>query len=167
MAVYDLIKNRRSIRSFLDKDVSRRQIRKILDAGHWAPSGLNNQPWRFVVVKDKTLKTQISNFTKYSYIIKKANCVILIFLDKNSSYNPIKDAQAIGACIQNMLLCAWDLGIASCWLGEIFNKKIKVNNSLNIKSQYDLMAAIALGYSDKKSKSKRVSLDKLILKELL
>ncbi len=79
----------------------------------------------------------------------------------------IKDTQAIGACIENMLLCALDLGISSCWMGEILNQKAKVNRLLNIKSRYDLMAAVALGYSKKKSKSRRISLDKLVLKRAL
>ncbi|MDD5292623.1 MAG: nitroreductase family protein, partial [Candidatus Omnitrophica bacterium] len=107
------------------------------------------------------------SLTEYSSIIKKANVVILVFLDKRNSYNLVKDAQAVGACIQNMLLCAAELGISSCWMGEILNQKAKVNKLLNIKSRYELMAAVALGYSDKKSKSRRIGLDKLILKEYL
>lgn len=155
------------MRSFLDKDIPRLQIRRILDAGRWAPSGLNNQPWRFLVIKDKTLKTQISNLTECSYIIKRANCAVLVFLDKNSSYDKIKDIQAVGACIQNMLLSASESGICSCWIGQVLNQKSKVNKLLNINSRYELMAAIALGYSNKKSKSKRICLDKLILGEFL
>ncbi len=167
MPVYQFIKTRRSIRSFINRPIENAKIKIILDAARWAPSGLNNQPWRFVIVKDKTTKERISDFTKYSYIMKKSSCLILVFLDKKNSYHIVKDAQAIGACIQNMLLCALELGISSCWLGEILNKKNKVNAELNINSQYDLMAAIALGYSKEKSKSKRIALRKLILKEIL
>ena len=167
MSVYSLIKRRRSIRSFLNKPIENSKINKILEAGQWAPSGLNNQPWRFVTVKDKIIKDKISHCTEYSYIINRANYLILVFLDKENSYNLIKDTQAIGACIENMLLCALDLGISSCWMGEILNQKAKVNRLLNIKSRYDLMAAVALGYSKKKSKSRRISLDKLVLKRAL
>jgi len=167
MSVYSLIKKRRSVRSFLNKPIENSKINKILEAGQWAPSGLNNQPWRFVSIKDKIIKDKISHYTEYSYIINRANCLILVFLDKENSYNLIKDAQAIGACIENMLLCALDLGISSCWMGEILNQKTKVNRLLNIKSRYDLMAAVALGYSKKKPKSRRISLDKLVLKRAL
>lgn len=151
----------------MDRQVETPKIKKILEAGRWAPSGLNNQPWRFVVIKNKTVKHKISSFSEYSYIIRSANCLILVFLDKKNSYNLTKDAQAIGACIENMLLAALDLGISSCWIGEILNQKVKVNKLLNIESRYDLMAAVLLGYSDRKSKSSRYSLDKLILKEIL
>lgn len=167
MSICKLIKKRRSVRSFLDRQVETPKIKKILEAGRWAPSGLNNQPWRFVIIKNESIKEEISRLSEYSHIITNANCLILVFLDKKNSYNLIKDAQAIGACIENMLLAALDLGISSCWLGEILNQKTKVNKSLNIKSRYDLMAAVALGYADRKSKSNRVSLDKLILKEIL
>ncbi|MDD5005011.1 MAG: nitroreductase family protein [Candidatus Omnitrophica bacterium] len=167
MSISRIIKRRRSTRSFLNKPVGINKIRLILDSGRWAPSGLNNQPWRFVVIKNKNIKEKISQFTKYSRVIKQADCLILVFLDKKNSYNLLKDTQAIGACIENMLLCALDLGISSCWLGEILNRKAKVNKSLKISLRYDLMAAVVLGYSPKKTKSNRLALDKLILKELL
>jgi nitroreductase len=78
----------------------------------------------------------------------------------------MKDAQAVGACIENMLLCALELGIASCWMGEILNQKQKVNKFLGLKPRYDLMAAIVLGYAKRKPKSRRITLDRLILKEI-
>ena len=125
MSVYNLIKKRRSIRSFLKKEIPASHIKKILESASWAPSGLNNQPWRFVILRNKSIKYKLSKLTKYSYIINRANCVILVFLDINNSYNRTKDIQAIGACIQNMLLCSCELGIATCWLGEILNKRKK------------------------------------------
>jgi len=167
MSVYNLIKKRRSIRSFLKKEIPTSTIRKILDSARWAPSGLNNQPWRFVIIKNRLLKHRLASLTKYSHVIDKASCVICVFLDKKNSYNETKDIQAIGACIQNILLCSCEMKIYSCWLGEILNKKTKVNKLIELSSRYDLMAAIALGYSKKKAKSRRISLQSLILKELL
>lgn len=167
MPVFSLIRKRRSVRSFLKKEIPNPFIKKILEAARWAPSGLNNQPWRFVIVKNPNLKSKISSFTKYSHTIKKANCAIFVFLDKKNSYSQIKDALAIGASIQNLLLAASELDISTCWLGEILNKKKEVNKSLNISRRYDLMALVALGYSRKKSKSSRIPLKKLILKEFL
>ncbi len=150
----------------MDKPVEQSKIRKILDAGRWAPSGLNNQPWRFVIVRNKAQKERLSSLTKYSYIIKRSDCLILVFLDKEESYHLLKDVLAIGACIENMLLCALELKVASCWLGEILNRKKEVNNSIGLNSRYNLMAAIAIGYSVNKLQSRRVSLKKLILREI-
>ena len=53
--ILDVILKRRSIREFESKPVPNEMITSILDAGRWAPSGLNNQPWRFVVVKDEQI----------------------------------------------------------------------------------------------------------------
>jgi len=50
MGILRLIKGRRSVRKFKKKTVSKQIVEKILEAGRWAPSGLNNQPWRFMVL---------------------------------------------------------------------------------------------------------------------
>ena len=72
---------------------------------------------------------------------------------------------AIGACIQNMLLMAEELGLGACWLGEILNRKEEVNKFLNISERYELMAVIALGYSDEHPSSKRKPLGELIIEK--
>ena len=54
-----LVKNRRSIRRFKPDPVPDEYIEKIIEAGRWAPSGYNSQPWEFLVVKDKGLKDRI------------------------------------------------------------------------------------------------------------
>jgi len=166
MEVYSAIKNRRSIRFFIKKRVSEEKIVSICEAARWAPSGLNNQPWRFVIVHDKNIKEKISPFTQYHSIIKRADFLILVFLDKKESYNRIKDIQAVGACIQNMLLCAFELGVGSCWMGEILNKKEKVCSFFNLKPRYELMACVAFGYPKRKTKSSRLSVKKLTLNKI-
>ena len=47
-----LLKERRSIRTYLDKDISDKEIEMVLKAGRWAPSASNKQPWEFVVIKN-------------------------------------------------------------------------------------------------------------------
>ena len=80
-------------------------------------------------------------------------------------YDRDKDIMAIGACIQNMLLQAYCLGIGSCWLGEILNKKNEVREALRVKSDYELMAVISFGYAKKQSgKGSRKKIQGFILK---
>ena len=107
--VIDTILNRRSVREFTDKPVSKEDINTILNAGHWAPSGLNNQPWRFIVIRDRETIHKLSECTHYSGIVAGAPLLIAVFLDTENSYNRTKDVQAIGAAIQNMLLASCDL----------------------------------------------------------
>ena len=58
-ALYDLVHQRRSIRSYSDKSVSDQDIEKILDVARRAPSAANSQPWEFVVVKDEATREEI------------------------------------------------------------------------------------------------------------
>ena len=164
--VIKVIAQRRSIRRFSSRTIETQKIMTILEAGRWAPSGLNNQPWRFIVVTNAVMKNSIAAFTEYSNTVKNAACVILVFLDKKQVYNRTKDVQAIGACIQNMLLQATASGIATCWLGEILNQKNRVNVLVKLKSRYELMAGIACGYPQQAGRSRRIPLKKLLLKTL-
>jgi len=156
MNVHDAIINRRSIRVYKDDHPTRDNIEKIINAAIWAPSGLNNQPWRFKIIKDKKIKSSLANYTKYADIIKSAPLAICVFLDNTASYDRDKDLMAIGACIQNMLLEAHSLGLATCWLGEILNRKEEVRDFLGLKEKYELMAVITIGYAIKEAiKGKR------------
>ncbi|MBU1524091.1 MAG: nitroreductase family protein [Candidatus Omnitrophica bacterium] len=103
MDILQLIKTRRSVRRFKKEKIPAEAVKKILEAARWAPSGLNNQPWRFMVLEGGE-KDTLADYTIYSYAIKGADKVILTFLDKKASYSCEKDLMAIGACIQNMLL---------------------------------------------------------------
>lgn len=159
-----LIKSRKSIRNFQRKAIPKSIIREILEAGRWAPSGLNNQPWRFMVL-EKEKKDALAKFTNYGHIIKSSNKAILVFIDKNASYNYEKDLMAIGACIQNMLLYLHSQGLGACWLGEILNQRKEIKRLLKIPTPLELEAVIALGYPLKSYKpTPRKSLKKLIIK---
>jgi nitroreductase len=142
------IKDRRSIRAFTPQKVDNKTIDAILDAGRWAPSGLNNQPWRFAVVTDKGIKDELSTLTKYDTIIKSAYAVIAVFLDTAAGYDRTKDLQAIGACIENMLLAITDLGLGGVWLGEILKSAAEVKKLVDAPDEFEFMAAIALGYPE-------------------
>ncbi|MCK9572781.1 MAG: nitroreductase [Candidatus Omnitrophica bacterium] len=162
--ILQLIKSRRSIRKFKKTSISSKTIEKILEAASWAPSGLNNQPWRFLVL-DEDEKDSLAHFTHYSYIIKGANKIILVFLDKKLSYSREKDLMAIGACIQNMLLFIHSRNLGACWLGEILNKRKEIKKLLKLPKNLELKAVLAMGYSaEPAKKGKRKNLKNLILK---
>jgi nitroreductase len=157
--------NRRSVRKFKDTPVSHEDLDMILESGRWAPSGLNNQPWRFAIIRDKETRKKLAAHTSYGKIISDATCCIAVFYDIPAGYNRDKDILAIGACIQNMLLAAYSLGIGSVWLGEILNKKSGVNGVLGIDADNELMAVIAMGYPDEKPKCSRKAMKDLIIRE--
>ena len=165
--VQQAIHNRRSRREFSAKSVDPALIAEILTAGIWAPSGLNNQPWRFVVVSDPSTIKQLSETTHYSQIVAGAPALIAVYLDTDAMYDTVKDHQAIGACVQNMLLMIEECGLGGVWLGQILNNKVDVNRIVGVDDRYELMAVIALGYPIKTDQqSNRKPLADFILKTI-
>lgn len=163
--VLEAIYSRRSIREFTDEKISPEDLNEIIKAGIWAPSGLNNQPWRFVVVQDEERRKQLSSTTHYSHIVLSAPALIAVYLDTSAMYDDVKDHQAAGACIQNMLLAIEALGLGAVWLGQILKKKQQVNTILEVKDNFDLMAVLAIGHpAHRKQKSTRKELNSFILK---
>jgi nitroreductase len=166
-AVLDAIFQRRSIREFTESSVDQDLLREIIRAGSWAPSGLNNQPWRFVSITDPAIISELAEQTRYAHVVKAAPALIALFLDRREMYNEVKDLQASGACLQNMLLAAEALGLGAVWLGEILNRKDEVKRIIELDHNYELMAVVALGYpAHRRQKSKRKTLNEVIIKEI-
>lgn len=164
MEMFDIIKSRRSIRKFTAEPVPDDAIEKIVQAGMWAPSGLNNQPWKFAVIKDTVLKTELAALTHYSKIILGANAIIAVFLDHSLMYDRTKDCQAIGACVQNMLLTIHSMGLGAVWLGEILKNKDRFLDLTGAGSELELMAVVALGHpAEKAEKGSRKDIQQTII----
>jgi nitroreductase len=161
------IYTRRSTREFVEQPVERDQLLEIIRAGTWAPSGLNNQPWRFVIVQKADVKKELGKQTKYGYVIERAPVCIAVFVDRKVMYNDVKDHQAMGACIQNMLLAAHSLGLGAVWLGEILKNAEGVRTLLGLPKDMELMAVVALGHPKvQKHTSSRIAVSEVLLKEL-
>jgi nitroreductase len=166
LEILDIILKRKTIREFDSEPVPKEMLASILEAGRWAPSGLNNQPWRFVILDDEQILFKLAYMTKYSSILLQAPTAIVVFLDKEASYSREKDILAIGACIQNMLLQGQKIGLGACWLGEILNKAKDVELLLNVPESFELLAVLALGYP-KERDNREVNRERKDLKELV
>ena len=164
MDILDIIETRRSIRKFRTAPISDDLIEKILEAGRWAPSGQNNQPWRFAVVRNRERLKEISQLTRYRKIVLGAQVLIPVFIDTATIYHREKDIQGIGACLQNMLLEIHTLGIGAVWLGEIIKSNEQIKQILGLPEKLELMAVIAMGYPDETPHAtKRKELKELIV----
>jgi nitroreductase len=161
-AIYE----RRSIRHFSESTIGRETILELLRASSWAPSGLNNQPWRYALIRDPEVKEQIAGLTRYSAVMRGAAVLIPVFMDRESSYDYVKDCQAIGACIQNLLLAAHALGLGAVWIGEILKNKERVVEILELPKRLELMAVVAIGEpAHRNQQSHRRPVEELILLE--
>lgn len=147
MDTIDCIKERRSIRKYTSQKIYKETKELLLHAAICAPSGKNGQPWRFKCIDDEQLIKDISRLSIYRSWMQTAPLLIAVFLDRESSYNYVKDVQSCGAAIQNMLLAAKAVEIGSCWIGEILPKQEKVKAILNISDdKYELMGIVVFGY---------------------
>ena len=151
--VLEAIFSRRSVREFEEAGIEPALVRKVLEAGIWAPSGLNNQPWRFAVVTDPEMIARFEPLTRYSRVVRSSRVLIPVFVDRDAMYHEVKDHQAMGACIENMLLAAHSLGLGAVWLGEILKSETEIRKLLGIEDKLELMAVLAMGWPVKKQRS--------------
>ena len=146
----EFIKQRKSTRSFIYQKINKEIILNILECARWAPSGNNSQPWRVCAVIHPTVKRMLSELSKHGGIIEDAYVNLVIFLDLERGYNRVKDIQAIGAFMENILLgihAQEDLG--GVWIGEILGRKEEVNEIFKFsKEKLELMGIIAIGIVD-------------------
>jgi len=167
MELLEGIYSRRSVRHFTAEPVAPELLREIIKAGTWAPSGLNNQPWRFVTVVRSEVRQRLAKLTRYARIIREAPALIAVFLDREAMYNELKDHQGAGACLQNMLLAAHALGLGAVWLGEILNNAPAVREELALPETLELMAVVAVGHPARRDqRSERLEVEAVLLKEL-
>jgi len=164
--IFQAIKKRRSIREFTDQAVSLDDLKLIVEAGIWAPSGKNNQPWRFVLITDDGVREEIGKLTLYSHILAGCRALIAVYIDSEAMYDPVKDYMSVGAAIQNMLLTTESIGMGAVWLGQILKNKKQVSAVLGVEERYNLMAVLAIGYPvHRKQKSHRKDLSDFIIKK--
>ncbi len=117
MDLFDALKTRRSVREFTGARIPDEHIREILECGMYAPSALNAQPWRFIVVGDSALFPDLMRIHPYISSLASASHAIVLCADKSSERAPGNWMLDCSACIQNMLLAAHGLGYGAVWAG--------------------------------------------------
>lgn len=144
------ILSRRSIRTFTGKSIEKDKIERILKAAMAAPSARKYDPWRFIILKDSINKA--SEFCANGEVLRSAGNGILVYGDLNKTYdNEIGFMlQDCSAAIQNILLAATAMKIASCWMG-IYPRTERIEG---LQKLYSLsknkipIAIVSLGYID-------------------
>lgn len=165
-AVIQNILTRRTTRKFTEEAVADEMLSAIIEAGVYAPSGHNAQPWHFTVIRNKDLLTEINVATKNEAkdypdpLIQKMannedfnlfyNAPVLIVVSGMTSGAPtMRDDCA--AATQNMLLAAESLGLGACWNGMtafLFNSQVgaEYTKRMGIPENYKPLYAVALGH---------------------
>lgn len=146
---------RRSIRSFLDKDVECYKLENILRAGMQSPSACNFQPWEFLIIEDKKTKNDICEISPYAKAIETSPMLIIVMcnlekVEKDTQWW----VQDLSAVTENILLQVVEEGLGGVWLG-IYPEKNRIEK---IKEYFKLpeniipFSIIAMGYSQEENK---------------
>lgn len=159
--ILEIIKSRRSIRNYKKEKIKDEDILKILEAGRWAPSASNNQPWRFIVVKNQELIKKIGDACKILTInsfVENSPLIVIIYSEKKHRWVDLD----CGMCAQNMMLEAHSLGIGSCFIGAYRENKIK--KIVNLPDEFNVIGLITFGYIESgKNFSERLNLEDLMM----
>jgi nitroreductase len=172
MAMNETIKsimNRRSTRAYRQEQIKGDELDAIIEAGIYAPSASNGQPWHFSVIQKKDLLDRLNDdfiaFAKQSdieylrkfgntenfHVFYHAPTAIIISGDENSRMAVTDTA----ATAQNILIAAESLNIGSCWIGLInlvfgSKKGPEYYEEIGIPDGFKFLNAIALGYKKDK-----------------
>jgi nitroreductase len=156
----DLIRRRQSDRGYLDKEVEKEKLDRIMEAGRIAPSACNSQAWKFIVVSEPDLKTKVAEAASAKALgmntfVNQAPILIIVVREKANISSRIgatvkaKDYSLIdiGLTAGNMCLQATAEGLGTCimgWFNETLVKKL-----LHIPPSKRVELIISLGYSSK------------------
>lgn len=150
--VIEVIKKRKSIRNFTEKEISQEDIQLILEAAMLAPSACNRRPWHFFVIENKELIMQLASVHIHTKLCAKANKLIIVCANLDLESRMSKDfyPQDCAAATQNILLQATSMNIGTCWCGiyPVKESEKKVKDILNLSDNLIAFNIIALGYTD-------------------
>jgi nitroreductase len=175
MDVFEAIHKRRAVRQYLPDPVSREDILTVLDAANQAPSGLNRQPWEFLVVTGKKVlemggsyrstldeylshydRSPMRDFITRDEFIRFAGTyggapvviVVLIRADDNPNFRKA-DLESASAALENLLLAATALGLGTCWMTGPLRDEKALRRILTIPEDREIVAVTPVGYPAK------------------
>lgn len=154
----ELLKSRRSIRRYEDREIEKEKIDALLKAALLAPSSRNRRPWEFIAVTDKELLKKLSESKEHgSKFLEGAKLGIVVIADKEVCDVWIEDASIAATLIQ---VTAHSLGLGSCWIQmreRMRNKEEKaeeyIRKLLNIPDKYGVECVISVGYPAEEKKA--------------
>jgi nitroreductase len=170
-AILAAIQTRRSTHTFESAPITDRQLESILDAGRWAPSGLNSQPWDFIVVKDLEARAEVADLLQRITISWKgfATAPVMIVVSVDPSRDPDHFVEDGAVAAQNLCLASHSLGLASSWAGVYGkgNRRGSVENALktllSLPRTHRVIAVIPIGHANGDSRtSSRIPLKEMV-----
>lgn len=167
MELKEVIDKRESVRSFRDKPVPDEKLRNVLEAARLAPSAVNRQDMKLVVVRDAKKREALAHAANNQRFVGQAPVVIVAV-----STNPERVMSCgvpshpvdLAIAVDHITLAAVDEGLGTCWIGAFSQEQVK--NILGIPDKYKVVTLIPLGFPKKERGVKsRKSLDEIVCYE--
>ena len=143
MEVLEAIRARRSIRKYKKDPVPPELIEELLEAGRWAPSSVNSQPWEFIIITDSEIKKKISRSFVLGSFLPEAPLAIAVVVNPWRTACPVQDGTLAAYAIW---LAAHALGLGACWINPNIPGGIK--KILGIPATKKLICILSIGYPD-------------------
>ena len=155
----DIVKGRRSIRKYEDKEVPEESLTQILESVKWSPSWANTQCWEIIVVKDPAIKerlqgTLVKNPATKAMVQAPLVLVLCGKLKSSGYYNDKVTTKFgdwfmfdLGIANQSLCLAAWDQGLGTVIVGLFDHDKAR--KILGVPEGYEVVSMIPMGYPAK------------------
>jgi nitroreductase len=165
ISLMDIIKARKSIRSYKDTPIEEEKLRYVLNAFRRAPSAKNIQPWKLVIVKDEKKKSDLSIACNNQTFIAEAPVLIVACAKEEEAYGVMGGYMNsypidIAIAFQHLMLAATEQGLGTCWIGAFKEKLVK--DILKVPEEIRVVALTPLGYPDEEGRDRsRKDLDQI------
>jgi nitroreductase len=145
-----LLQARRSIRRYRTDAVPDDLLHQVLEAGRWAPSASNRQPWAFVVVRDAEVLKQVAAHASYYFLrwvaVDEAPAMIVLCGYRGSRIYRQFLHEDIGLAGGQMMLQAKALGLGTCWIGGL--DRASIGAILHLPDDWEVVGILTLGFPD-------------------
>lgn len=153
-----VIHNRKSVRHFTGKSVSRDDLVTIVKAGMAAPTAVNMQPWSFVIVTDRATLNALSQILPYAKMLDKAGAAIIVCAIPEKAFQGSTEFAIIDSTCasENILLAAEALSLGALWTA-VYPDKARtdaVRKQLVIPENIIPLNVIPVGYPTSEDKPK-------------
>jgi nitroreductase len=166
MSVLDVMRARRSVRSYKSEPIPEEKIRKVMEAARLAPSGKNLQPWKFILVKDEETRRKLAEASRQQLFMAGAPLIVVACGYPGRSYQrqgnymqswPID----VGIALEHLMLQAQEEGLGTCWIGAFDETRVK--SILGVPEGVKVLALTPLGFPDEAPADRgRLALDKIV-----
>lgn len=162
----NLAERRYSVRSYLSTPVEKEKLIQVIETALLAPSAVNFQPWKFIVVTEPSLLAQLQGCYHRDWFKTAPACIVAIGDHDKGWHRPTdgKDFTDIDVtiAIDHLMLAATEIGLGTCWICH-FNAEMCAE-IFDLPAHFEPIAMIPIGYpsSEEIPEKKRKTIDQLL-----